>query len=165
MGESLFYHLVGEALSKPQPKIVVLCGSTRFSRAFHDANLRETLSGNIVLTVGCDTKSDDALGLDASAKVSLDLLHLQKINLADEVLVLNVRGYIGASTAREIAYAALLGKPVRFLEPSLVRDACVSCGVLYVWPEEEKWVLYRRSLSMPCGCSWEYVYPVCCVNS
>ena len=46
-----------------------------------------------------------------------DTLHLRKIDLADEVLVLNVGGYIGESTRREIAYAIAQKKPVRYLEP------------------------------------------------
>lgn len=46
----------------------------------------------------------------------LEALHLRKIDLADEVLILNVGGYIGTGTAREIAYAGRQGKRVRFLE-------------------------------------------------
>jgi len=97
------------------PKIVCLCGSTRFSKAFRAANLRETLAGRIVLTIGCDFKSDDALGLTLVDKARLDELHLRKIDLADEVLVLDVDGYIGESTAREIAYATAEGKLIRYL--------------------------------------------------
>lgn len=41
-----------------RPKIVTLCGSTRFGEAFDRANLEETLAGNIVLTVGCVASSD-----------------------------------------------------------------------------------------------------------
>ncbi len=41
-----------------KPTIVCLCGSTRFSEAFQQANLMETLDGNIVLTIGCDMRSD-----------------------------------------------------------------------------------------------------------
>lgn len=104
---------------KPKPKIVCLCGSTRFGMAFRQANLEETLAGRIVLTVGCDFKSDDALGLDESVKTKLDALHLCKIDLADEVFVLNVDGYIGQSTQRELAYAIATGKGVRFLRPEL----------------------------------------------
>ena len=44
-----------------KPIIVCLCGSTRFSKAFQETNLRETLDGKIVLTIGCDFKSDDML--------------------------------------------------------------------------------------------------------
>jgi hypothetical protein len=105
-------------MENPQrPTIVCLCGSTRFGEAFRQANLTETLAGRIVLTVGCDFKSDDALGLSPDTKERLDDLHMRKIDLADEVLILNVGGYIGESTRRELAYSRSLGKNVRFLEP------------------------------------------------
>lgn len=109
---------------KTKPTIVCLCGSTRFFGAFREANLRETLAGRIVLSIGCDTHSDDELWLSMSAadraalKVKLDELHKRKIDLADEVLVLNVGGYIGESTRSEVLYAHEHGKPVRWLEPS-----------------------------------------------
>lgn len=103
-----------------QKPIVCLCGSTRFSQAFHEANLRETLEGRIVLSIGCDFKSDTDLllagELTPEDKGRLDELHLHKIDLADEVLILNVGGYTGQSTRREIAYAQELGKPIRWLE-------------------------------------------------
>ena len=98
------------------PTVVCLCGSTRFGEAFRNANLRETLAGKIVLSIGCDFKSDDALGLTDDDKRRMDALHLQKIDLADEVLILNVGGYIGESTERELTYARQQGKFVRFLE-------------------------------------------------
>ena len=50
-------------------------------------------------------------------KRKLDELHLRKIDMADEVLILNVNGYIGESTARELCYALKEAKCVRFLEP------------------------------------------------
>ena len=100
------------------PTIVTLCGSTRHGLdAFRRANLTETLAGRIVLSIGCDTKSDDALQLQPGDKERLDELHLRKIELADEVLILNVGGYIGESTRRELEHARRLGKPIRFLEP------------------------------------------------
>ncbi|GHO91528.1 hypothetical protein KSF_015760 [Reticulibacter mediterranei] len=101
----------------PAPTIVCLCGSTRFSQAFQEANLRETLAGRIVLSIGCDTKSDHDLTLGPVDKDKLDLLHFFKIDLAHEILVLNVGGYVGASTQREIAYAKHMGKKIRWLEP------------------------------------------------
>lgn len=101
-----------------RPTIVCLCGSTRFGQAFQDAMLSETLAGNIVLTVGCMTHSDEQLSyiITPEVKEKLDELHLAKIDLADEVLVLNVGGYIGESTARERLYAYRKGKVVRYLE-------------------------------------------------
>ncbi len=104
------------------PKIVCLCGSTRFSKAYREANLRETLAGNIVLTIGCDMRSDGDLFAPMTqderdeVKRRLDELHLRKIDLADEVLILNVNGYCGESTLREIAYASDKGKEIRWLE-------------------------------------------------
>lgn len=100
----------------PRPPIVCLCGSTRFMDAFHKANLDLTMAGTIVLTVGCDTKSDDALELTGDDKAKLDELHKRKIDLADSILVLNVDGYIGASTTSEIEYAQAHGKAVEFLK-------------------------------------------------
>ena len=100
-----------------RPIVVCLCGSTRFMQAFQDANLRETLAGKIVLSIGCDAKSDQDLALGPVDKTILDLLHLFKIDLTDEILVLNVDGYVGESTQREIDYARMVGKRVRWLEP------------------------------------------------
>ncbi|HYF77337.1 MAG TPA: hypothetical protein VD973_09410 [Symbiobacteriaceae bacterium] len=107
-----------------RPVIVCLCGSTRFSAAFRQANLQETLAGKIVLSIGCDMRSDtDIFGHMAPdelarIKTGLDELHKRKIDLADEVLILNVGGYIGDSTRSELEYAQAKGKTVRFLEPT-----------------------------------------------
>jgi hypothetical protein len=103
------------------PTIVTLCGSTRFSEAYQKANLYETLAGKIVLTIGCDMRSDADLFVSASdferaeIKRKLDDLHLKKIDLSDEILVLNVDGYIGDSTRSEIEYARRCGKRIRYL--------------------------------------------------
>ncbi|KKL90001.1 hypothetical protein LCGC14_1909100, partial [marine sediment metagenome] len=108
---------------KQGPEIVCLCGSTRFGAAFQKANLDFTLAGIIVLSIGCNMRSDTEIFADRSAtelediKAELDELHLRKIDLSDRVYVLNVGGYIGDSTRREIAYAESIGKPVEYLEP------------------------------------------------
>lgn len=107
-----------------RPEIVCLCGSTRFTEAYREANLRLTLEGKIVLTVGCDTKSDSELFAPeelARLKPGLDELHLRKIDLADSILVLNAGGYVGESTAREIEYARKHSKPVAWLEATACR--------------------------------------------
>jgi hypothetical protein len=107
-------------------EIVCLCGSTRFSKEFQEANLRETLAGRIVLTIGCDMKSDQALFAGKSEKEletikeNLDALHRSKIELAWNVLILNVDGYIGESTRREIEWAYECRKNVRWFEPQWV---------------------------------------------
>jgi hypothetical protein len=104
------------------PKIVCLCGSTRFKDAFDEANYRETMAGNIVLSVGfymhaTGNRHGDGVGCTPEQKLALDELHMRKIDLADEVLILNVGGYIGWSTLRELQYALKINKVVRFLNP------------------------------------------------
>ncbi len=105
-----------------RPTIVCLCGSTRFWRTFQEASLKLTLGGAIVLSIGAASGTDDEHfgNLDRASydqvKEELDELHLRKIDLADEVLILNVDGYLGTSTRRELAYARSLGKPVHFWE-------------------------------------------------
>jgi len=119
VGDCATYHDLVRDFSGPRPTITVLCGSTRFLEAFQEANLRLTLARHIVLSVGCDTKSDEMLATlgvaITDAKPALDELHKRKIDLADEVLVLNVDGYIGSSTRSEIEYAEKLGKPISYL--------------------------------------------------
>jgi hypothetical protein len=103
-----------------KPKIVCLCGSTRFYTEFQEANYRETMQGNIVLTVGFYPHSQNQahgqeVGCTPEQKQALDKLHFRKIEMADEVLVLDVGGYIGESTKNEINHASTLGKKIRFL--------------------------------------------------
>ena len=98
--------------------IVCLCGSTRFMAEFYDANMRETLAGKIVLTVGMSSHGD--CQPTEQEKIGLDELHFDKIDLADEVLILNVGGYVGHSTRREVMHARRRGKTIRWLEPSSV---------------------------------------------
>lgn len=110
------------AIPERVPTIVCLCGLTRFMPAFHEANRRETLAGRIVLTVGvvAHDGAGDLQRVDPVQKAELDELHLRKIDLADEIVVLNVGGYVGdvgESTRREVAYAQAIGTPVRWLQP------------------------------------------------
>lgn len=104
-----------------RPPIVVLCGSTRFWEQFTEAAVYETVAGRIVLAPGCNLRQPHPLWADPAQadrlKQVLDDLHLRKIDLADEVLVVNPGGYIGASTSREIDYARSIGKPIRYTHP------------------------------------------------
>ena len=106
-----------------RPRVVCLCGSTKFYAAFQEANYRETMAGHIVLSVGFYPHAKleggghgEGVGHDSVEKTALDELHKRKIDLADEVFVLNVQGYIGESTRSEINYALAHDKPVRYLE-------------------------------------------------
>ncbi len=101
--------------------VVALCGSTRFWAEMAEANVRETAAGRVVLAPGCNLKQPHELwatsGQAERLKPVLDALHLFKVAVADQVLVVNPGGYIGSSTRAEIAYAHQLGKPVRYTHP------------------------------------------------
>lgn len=97
------------------PRIICLCGSTKFYKTFDEQNFKLTLEGKIVLSVGCNTKSDEGLSLTEEDKTKLDELHKRKIDLCDSVLILNVDGYIGESTRSEIEYAKKISKPIDYL--------------------------------------------------
>lgn len=105
-----------------RPVVVCLCGSTRFTKEYAYWQNKLTIDGEIVLTVGCTTHSDDELFQSMNPKgrrllkARLDVLHLFKIQMCDYVLILNPEGYIGESTEREIEYAKVPGKEVRYLE-------------------------------------------------
>ncbi len=107
------------------PRIVVVCGSTRFVTEMNEADLQETKAGRIVVKPCVDMTSPHELRSDQAEaealKGRLGDLHRAKIRLADEVLV--VGDYIGDSTRAEIAYARSLGKPVRFTHPEVDPDA------------------------------------------
>ncbi len=110
--------------SSERPTVVCLCGSTRFMEQFFNSGWDETMKGKIVLSVGVNLKMETPDGghvgeaMGNEVKEMLDELHKRKIDMADEVLVLNVGGYIGDSTRSEIEYAKAHGKPVRYLEGS-----------------------------------------------
>ena len=104
-------------------KVITLCGSTRFKDEFMEVQKRLTLDGNIVISVGLFGHSGDNEvwedmdeGTLTRTKEMLDDMHKRKIDMADEIYVINVGGYIGSSTRSEINYAKAAGKSVRYLE-------------------------------------------------
>ncbi|KKL70850.1 hypothetical protein LCGC14_2100780 [marine sediment metagenome] len=99
--------------------------------AFFDAGWNETLAGKIVLSVGVCKHAEHhgAEALGPEVVEALDELHLRKIDMADEVFILKVNGYIGKSTRRELNYAISKGKKVRFLEPGkAIREVEAALG-------------------------------------
>jgi hypothetical protein len=101
--------------------IVCISGSTRFVDRMAVAAWEFEKRGEIAL--GCHllpawygAEAHHQAEKEGVAE-SMDKLHLRKIDLADRLFVVNVDGYIGESTRREIAYATSLGKPVSYLEP------------------------------------------------
>ena len=103
-------------------KVITLCGSTRFKDEFLKAQKELSLQGNIVISVGLFGHSGDQEvwenmdeGTRTKTKEMLDDMHKRKIDMADEIFVINVDGYIGESTKSEIEYAKKNGKKVNYL--------------------------------------------------
>ena len=110
-------------------KVITLCGSTRFKDEFLQTQKDLTLQGNIVISVGLFGHAGDSEvwenmdeGTLTKTKEMLDDMHKRKIDMADEIFVINVGGYIGNSTRSEIEYAKEHGKIVRYLEDDLNKD-------------------------------------------
>jgi len=104
-------------------KVITLCGSTKFKDEFLREQKRLTLEGNIILTVGLFGHSGDSEvweGMDdgtfTKTKEMLDDMHKRRIDMSDEIFVINKNGYIGESTRSEIDYAIKTGKKVNYME-------------------------------------------------
>jgi hypothetical protein len=105
-----------------RPSIVVLCGSTRFKELYEEVSVLESAAGKIVLTANINFRDsfhkvliEEAGYNPGNLKEVMDKLHLRKIDLADEVIVLSQDNYIGESTSREINYARAKGKCIRYI--------------------------------------------------
>ena len=97
-------------------KVVTLCGSTKFKDEFMEVQKKLTLDGCIVISVGLFGHSGDNEAWTEGTKEMLDDMHKRKIDMADEIFVINVDGYIGDSTRSEIEYAKSTGKIIKYLE-------------------------------------------------
>lgn len=106
-------------MSEKRPKVICFCGSLRVAKvAFQLVEYQSVLLGDIALLPCCmyvDIQRE--FGADSDYKRKADELHKRKIDLCDEVFILNVDGYIGESTRSEIEYAEKIGKPIKYLEP------------------------------------------------
>ena len=97
-------------------KVITLCGSTRFKEDFLKEQKRLSLEGNIVISVGLFGHSGDKEVFTEGVKEMLDDMHKRKIDMADEIFVINKNGYIGSSTRSEIEYAIKTNKKVNYME-------------------------------------------------
>lgn len=117
------------ALPAPEPdrpEVVTLCGSTRFKDQFITEQWRLSGEGIVVLSVAgfghVDHPEHDWTTDGSELKRNLDALHFRKIEMSDRVHVIDVDGYIGESTAREIGHALSLGKPITYLSARTARN-------------------------------------------
>ena len=103
-----------EFIAKNKYNVITLCGSIKFKNEFLKVQEELTLNRNIVFVP--NFFSNTKIEIDVEMKKMLDKMHRQKIDMSDEIYVINVGGYIGESTKLEIEYAKENGKKVSYLE-------------------------------------------------
>lgn len=90
-----------------------MCGSTKFKKEFREVEAMLTLQGQIVISLGFFEQSDGIILTNEQEKM-FEEMHYRKIDLSDEIYVIDVQGYIGNSTRKEIEYAKDKGKVIRY---------------------------------------------------
>ncbi len=109
-------------------KIITLCGSTKFKKEFREVEAVLALEGNIVLSVNFFEQSDDIL-LTAEQFSVLEKVHQRKIEMCDEIFVIDVNNYIGESTKKEIRFAEEYKKPVRYYTKEKIDLSVIQGGL------------------------------------
>ena len=95
---------------------ITLCGSARFEKEFHEWNKKLTLAGHVVYSLAVfPSQEDEKNWYTPEQKRMLDRVHFKKIENSDAILVLDVAGYIGESTAREVSHAKACIKRIYYL--------------------------------------------------
>ena len=102
-------------------KIVCLCGSSKFVDImavcawFIERDEKAITMGLHLLPVWYSTTPiPDHLAEAEGCAVDMDALHLRKIEIAQEVFVVNYDHYIGESTKKEVHYAQAFMKKIRW---------------------------------------------------
>ena len=121
-------------------KVITLCGSTKFKDEFIKVQKELTLQGNIVISVGLfgHADGDYQTVLTDEIKIMLDDMHKRKIDMADEIFIINKNGYIGSSTKSEIEYAKETGKIIKYLQEPADWHFEFAEKVIDNWPEWKK---------------------------
>lgn len=102
---------------------ITLCGSTRFKDQFMEWNHKLAISGHTVYNLSLfgreahDVGKGDAVLISEQEKITLDLVHLDKILNSDAVVVIDVDSYTGFSTKREVQWARMQNKRIYWITP------------------------------------------------
>ena len=95
-------------------KIITVCGSLRFYKEMMEITEKMELEGNCMLVPIYNPARLNKDDFTEDEALMLDKMHKERIKLADAILVVNVEGYIGVSTSKEIEFAKSLGKEVSY---------------------------------------------------
>ena len=110
-----------------KPKVIVLCGSSRFVDVMAvcawllEKKEKAIAMGLHLLPIWYSSESiPDHLAEHEGVADEMDTLHLRKIDRADEIFVVNRGHYIGDSTRNEVGYAIKRGLPIRYYEDDYI---------------------------------------------
>lgn len=93
-------------------KIITVCGSMRFINEMLEITEKMELQGNCMLIPIYNPNKKSKDDFTKEEALMLDKMHKERIKLSDAILVVNVDGYIGKSTQKEIEYATSLNKEI-----------------------------------------------------
>ena len=96
--------------------VITLCGSTKFKDDFIRVAEDLERKGNMTINLAVFTHAN-GYSISEEDKKMFDLIHRQKIDMSDMIMVINKDGYIGESTRSEIEYAKEHGKEILYMEP------------------------------------------------
>ncbi len=111
-----------------KPRVVVLCGSSKFVGQMavcawllekHECCITMGLHLLPYWYAGEETPLDHLAEHEGTAD-AMDELHKRKIDLADEIFVVNCHDYIGDSTRAEIEYAQSKDIPIRWFSHDMI---------------------------------------------
>jgi hypothetical protein len=98
-------------------KVVTICGSMKFAKEMIKiASDLEKEKGWCVIQCVYDIEPNSITKNEMDNIVNA---HWKKIDISDAIYVVNIGGYIGNSTNREIKYALSKGKEIIYLENNL----------------------------------------------
>jgi hypothetical protein len=131
--------------AQQRPKVIVLCGSSKFIEIMAvTAWLLEKEENAIAMSLHLLPwwysleNIPDHLAEHEGVADQMDELHLRKIDLADEIYVVDVGGYIGSSTSKEIAYAEKTKKRIRYSTKEMLGTRIINLIASAVYLEKQK---------------------------
>ena len=103
-----------EAKLGKEKLVVTLCGSLMFKKEFEKIKEKLEALGFLVYTPIFFENSEHKPPME-----ELTMIHEKKIDLADVVFIVNVNGYVGKDTRKEIQYAEKQNKNIVYLNRML----------------------------------------------
>ncbi len=129
---------------------ITLCGSTRFKSVFEEWNHKLAVAGHTIYSLSIFAREESDVGKESNItitdeeKVTLDLVHLDKILNSDAIVVIDVNGYTGFSTKREIEWARMQRKFIYFITKESAKSPDMWAGYLLTGPKQ-----WRESCNAP----------------